>query len=276
MTRESILWFCGQAAAIMLAGWVGWRVAGAKTRMWKAAASIATVLMLGWPLMRFYPAHFIRWFGAWPISFLEVTGIVIPGVALFTIAACHVRTAGQRRAMRLMIPVCCIYFVGHGLWMVRAGVPDLGKTRMDGRACIQSTGYTCVAASMVSMLKAYGYEATETQMARLSYTEVENGTTDSRAVTALEAFLAGESIEVHYETMDYARLQAVPKPCMVPVRWGYFVSHMMPVFAASDQTVRLGDPVSGVTAWPVDRFLSVWHKRGIYLVDRRLAQRGPL
>ncbi len=274
MTVESLLWFSFQVAGAVAAGVVGWRIGGRGARAWRRAAIVATGLMLAWPLMRLFPAHVIRWLGAHFVMFVEVTGIVIPATLLFTIAARNSRTSGQRRAVRLLIPVCCLYFIRYGLWMVRPGIDELGPMYLEGQVCRQSTGYTCVAASLVTLLKTYGYETTETEMARLSHTEFNWGTTDTRAVAALQDRLAGERVEVCYEEMDFERLKAVPKPCVVPVRWNYFVSHMVPVLAADDKRVRVGDPMNGMTDQAAADFQKVWHGRGIYLVDHRESARS--
>lgn len=269
MSAESLAWFAGQAVGIGFAGATGWRVARLPERMWKLAAVAATLLMLAWPLMRVFPSHVLSWFGPRVVAFVEVTGITLPAVALFAIAGRRSRTASQRRAVLLLIPVCCLYFVHHGGWMVRPAVTNLGPTEFKGDVCLQSTGYTCVAASLVTLLRAYGYEATETEMARLTYTEVNGGATDSRAVWGLRQRLRGEPIEVCYEKMDYERLKSVPKPCVVPIRWGYFISHMVPVLSASDQEVRLGDPLDGPRTQRPSEFQAVWKGTGIFLVDRR-------
>lgn len=274
MSVEPAWWFIGQLVGAVLAAVVGWRIARCEPKVWKWAALLATALMLAWPLMRLFPAHVIRWFGAQLVIFIEVTGIVVPAFLLFAIAARNTRTPGQRRAVRLLVPVCCLYFIRYGVWMVRPPVGDLGPTQLQGEVCRQSTGYTCVAASLVTLLMAHGYEATETDMARLSHTEFEWGTTDSRAVYALQTRLRGEPVEVCYEVMDYERLKAVPKPCVVPIRWNYFVSHMVPVLFADDDRVRVGDPLIGTVDKSAAEFRDVWHGRGIYLFPRQQTVRS--
>lgn len=270
MTLESAGWFVGQIVAIIAAALAGWWVGRREMRLWRPIAIAATVAMLTWPLMRLFPAHVIRWLGAQSVMFIEVTGIVIPAVLLFAIAARNIRTAGQRRAILLLIPVCCLYFVRNGVWMVRPPLDDLGPMQIQDGICRQSTGYTCVAASLVTLLDRHGYQASETQMARLSYTEAGWGTTDSRALVALHKRLAGEPVEICYEVMDYHRLTLVPKPCVVPIRWSYFVSHMVPILAANDEAVVIADPLDGVCEKSPEEFLEVWHKRGIYLIDHRV------
>lgn len=276
MTSESALWFSAQVVAINLAALVGYRVANCGTRAWRWTALGATLLMLGWPLMRLFPAHVVHWFGVAPVIFIEVTGIVVPAVLLFTIAARNIRATGERRAVALLIPVCCLYFLRNGVWMVRPPIDDLGQTRMVEGVCLQSTDYTCVAASMVTMLERYGYHASETEMARLSFTEPGWGTTDSRALGALSQYLAGRPVEIAYEVMDYQRLMAVPKPCLVTVKWGYFVSHMVPVLSADRESVQMGDPSCGIQVRTPEEFQEIWQRRGIYLIDRRDRPRAPM
>lgn len=273
MDHEACIWFAVQAGAILIAAVAGWRLAGRTARAWRTIAAVATILMLAWPLMRLFPAHTMRWIGADPLMFIEVTGIVVPAVLLFAIAARNITTHGQRRAVALLIPVCCLYFLRNGVWMVRPPIADLGPTQMSQGVCRQSTGYTCVAASLVTLLDRHGYPASETEMARLSHTEVGWGTTDSRAVVALSKRLAGEPVDVRYEVMDYGRLVEVPKPCVVPIQWGYFVSHMVPVLDADEGSVTIGDPLDGMSEKTREDFLRIWHKRGIYLVDRRRSAR---
>lgn len=265
MTLESGTWFGAQAGAMLLSIFVGWRISRSHRRVWLGSASVATLVMLAWPLMRFFPARFTGWLGAHWLIFIEVTGIVVPAVLLFAIAGRHVRTPGERRVITLMLPVCCMYFLRTGLWMVHPPVPELGPMRVERGVCRQSTSYTCVAASLVTLLRSHGIPATETEMARMSFTEVYGGTTDSRAVQALEAKLAGQPFKVHFEEMDYPELMVVPKPCVVAIRWNYFTAHMVPVLDASAHWVVLGDPSQGVRRMPVDEFVRNWQNRGIYL-----------
>lgn len=247
------------------AGWLGSRLARRSPAVWRPAAIACAGLMLFWPMMRLFPARMLHVLGSNVLIFVEVTGIVIPAAMLLTIASRHVRRDREGRWLYLLLAVCGLYFLRHASWMITPGVPDLGPTRFDGRVCLQSTGYTCVPASLVTLLSAHGIDASETEMARLSHVLVGRGTTDSHAVWALERKLAGRPIEVRYEMMDYRRLLSVPKPCIVPIDWGYFVSHMVPVLAANDDHVVLGDPLTGARVLQKEAFIDQWRGRGIFL-----------
>lgn len=270
MAAESIIWFALQALAAAAAAVVGFRIARARPAVWKPAAIVATALMLLWPLMRVFPAAALSALGAGVVIFIEVTGIVIPAAMLFALASGVVKRPRERRALLLLLVVCGLYFVRSGLWMVRPPVPDLDTAPYADGVCLQSTGYTCVAASLVTLLHAHGIEATEAEMARLSYTEVGNGATDSRAVYALQRKLRRLPIEVRYERgMSYERLLELGRPCVVPIKWGYYCSHMVPFLDADAEAVTLGDPLTGRRRVPRAEFESDWLRRGIYLVDRR-------
>ena len=268
MTIESVLWFAGQTVAGVAAVVLGRRIGRAPPGVWKTAAVSAAALLLGWPLMRWSPALALHLIGAPVLIFIELTGIILPAVLLFSIAALHVRPRDQR-ALYLLLIMCGIYFVSCGLWMLGPPVPEVNSARYLDGVCRQSTNYTCVAASLVTLLSAHGIDTTETEMARLSYTEIGNGTTDSRAVYALQRKLAGQPLDVRYERMNFDRLQQIELPCVVPIEWGYFTSHMVALLAAGDQHVLLGDPLSGARELSRADFARSWLGRGIYLHDRR-------
>lgn len=265
MTLESTLWFAGQLVGTGAAALLGWRLGRAHRRVWQPAAIIAAVLTLLWPLMRLRPLWYIHFPGPAVVIFIEVTGVILPAALLFALASARAQRPRERRALRLLIVVCVLYLVRNGLWMVRPEVPDLRTATYADRVCRQSTDYTCVAASLVTLLDRYGIPATETEMARLSYTEPGNGTTDTRAVYALQRKLAGTRWTPCYERCTYARFMELPQPSIVALRWGYFTSHMVPVLAATPDGVDIGDPLTGPRHLSPAEFQAEWLHRVVYL-----------
>ncbi|MGE3109391.1 MAG: cysteine peptidase family C39 domain-containing protein [Phycisphaerales bacterium] len=221
--------------------------------------------------MRFFPVLFINALGAPLVACIELTGLAIPAVMLFGVASRHLPKTSDQRAVRWLTAVAALYFVKAGWWMVLpgGGVPDLGQTKMtrDG-ICRQTTGYTCVAASMVTMLRAHGIDASETEMARLAYTQVGGGATDSRTIWALERKLAGTPFRPVYHRLDARGIVHARKPCMVQLDWGFFVSHMVPVLDASDDTVVIGDPLNGRREITMKDFMKEWKRQAITLEER--------
>ncbi len=266
-------WFLLQLLLALATIPAGAFLVGVKSR-WVAAAvaALALAVLLLWPLMRFFPLVPMSLVGARRLAMIELTGLLVPAALVFSIAARTVPRPSDRRALWLLLAVASVFFVRTGWWMVSRGVPDLGPTQLTGGVCRQTTGYTCVAASLVTLLTAHGIPATETEMAQLTMTEVNGGATDSRAVWGLERKLematgsgANPLLRVHYSVLDRDGLFAVPKPCLVQTDWGFFTAHMMPVLSADANTVVLGDPLQGQREQPTTDFLRHWKGRAIWL-----------
>ena len=158
--------------------------------------------------------------------------------------------------------------MGFGSVITFTGYGDTSGEEKGSKVSPEQGAKNCVAASLVTMLAAHGIEATETEMARLSHTTIEGGTTDTRAVYALQRKLASGGFTVRYETADYERLKALPLPCVVSIDWGYFSSHMVPVLSVDDAGVTLGDPLTGPRQVDRTEFTDLWYERAIYLQRR--------
>lgn len=262
------LTFAAQLVLAVVAALVGRRAGTLRPRPATLIASLALVAMLLFPLARVFPVAIVRLLGAPTASCLELTALAIPATLFFSTAAMLVPKPSDRRALMLLNVIAAIYFVKAGWWMISPGVSGIGPTRIDDRGiCRQSTGYTCVAASMVTMLRAKGIAADEAEMAALCRTQPGGGATDSRALWALQSKLAGLSLTPTYARLDRDSLLAAPKPCMVQLDWGFFVSHMVPIMSATPDRVVIGDPLSGVREVPMADFLRDWRGMAITLED---------
>lgn len=260
--------FAAQFVLAVVAAVVGRRAGTLTKTSATLIAGLALAAMLLFPLARVFPLEMVRLLGAPAASCIELTALVIPATLFFSTAAMLVPKASDRRALMLLNVVAAIYFVKAGWWMISPGVLGVAATRIDDHGiCRQSTGYTCVAASMVTMLRARGIAAEEAEMAALCRTQPGGGATDSRAIWALERKLAGLPFRPTYARLDRDSLLAAPKPCMVQLDWGFFVSHMVPVMSATPDGVVIGDPLSGVREVPMADFLRDWKGMAITLED---------
>lgn len=251
--------------AFALGRWVG-----AKQAWWAIAIVMVGVAgMISFPLMRVFPVAAIERFGAALVSCVEFTGLAIPGGLFFGAASKRLRER-ERRAVVVLVLVALAFFVKAGWWMVAplfgGGVHGLGPTKFDADGvCRQTTSATCVPAAMVTALRVYGVEAGEEEMARLAYTEPRGGTTDSRALWALQRKLEGTGLSARYVQLDAAALAMIRKPVLVQLDWGFFVSHMVPVLAADSRRVVLGDPAEGLREMPMEEFAKEWKGQGIVI-----------
>lgn len=240
------------------------RIAKAPAVVWRSVCLLALALLLAWPLMRVFPVLPIRALGAPFVACVELTGLFVPAVLLLAVAARHVPKPSDRRALYLLIPVACAYFIKAGWWMFMPPPTLEAPTEIDPSGVArQTTGYTCVAASLVTVLRARGLDVTEQEMVDLTRTERGGGATDSRALWALERRLQGTALRARYLDLDYQALAAAPKPCLVQLDFSYFFSHMTVVLEATPSRVVLGDPLTGVRELTPPAFHAQWKGQAI-------------
>lgn len=261
--------FLLQVVIALVAFFLAARVARARRWIWISVCVVSLGAMLLWPLMRVFPVHAIRWFGAGFVACVELTALAIPAVLLFGIAARHVPRKSDQRAILWLTAAAGLYFLKAGWWMLWSGLPAslaTAPTKFDPHGvCLQRTDYTCVAASIVTMLRARGIEADEVEMAALAHVQVGGGATDSRALWALEHKLRGTTLRASYQRLDYAGLVVASKPCLVQLDWGYFMSHMVPVMEANERIVVVGDPLTGRREMTIAAFQEKWKGLAITL-----------
>lgn len=263
--------FALAAAAIGGSAWIARRPRG----VWLSVCLLGLAGMLLWPLMRAFPTVAIELLGAKWTACVEITGLFIPAALVLSVAARRVPRQSDRRAVLALIVVAGAFFAWSGRWMLWHRLPDLGPTQMHGDICKQSTEYTCVAASMVTLLKARGMDASEQQMAELAYVQVGGGATDSRALWALQRKLAGTGALVRYASMNLAELITAQKPALVQLDWGFFTSHMVPVMHADDKSVTIGDPLTGLKVMTASEFSRLWKRQAIVVETPSRGPRGP-
>lgn len=265
--------FAGQLLLALGAFAIAPTLARQRRAIWVAVCIGSLLALLLWPLMRVFPTAPIDALGAPVVAMIELTGLFIPATLLLGIASRHVPKPSDRRAILVLVAIASLYFIRSGWWMIDARLPDLGPTRMQAGVCRQSTDYTCVAASMVTMLNAHGISAEESEMARLARIQVNGGATDSRALWALEQKLAATNLRPIYKALDVAALSRAPKPALVQLDWGFFISHMVPVMAMNSERVTVGDPLTGMRDMPMQEFARKWKGNAITLVPRTLPTR---
>ena len=164
--------------------------------------------------------------------------------------------------------------------------PQCGDVWVDNDLCVQTTDKTCTAACAATLLKAYGIEATEQEMAELCLTR--NGTRWQGLYRGLKLKTAGTEWDVEVFKCDFHELrqyQEFPMILSVGVdrsdtvdqaylsEWGWRpgVGHSVVMFGfASIYSVEIADPAPdiGREQWSLSSFRKVWRGRGIRLVSR--------
>jgi len=161
----------------------------------------------------------------------------------FVVAARLVPDPRSRRAVALMPVVLAGYLVAVNAWTVRT--PECWRTS-DGLwnrgVCLQSTDYTCGAASIATLVRAKGGETTEHEAARLSLTIPSAASPTSGRAGAQAAPSGTAGLDPRVALEDAAKL---PLPCLAPLKWSFWFDHMVVVLAPTEDGLLIGEPLRG-------------------------------
>lgn len=184
----------------------------------------------------------------------------IPFMVLFFATVMFAVPAQARRALLLAMWLAVALVISRSAW--RLGEPAVYHSPVTATRgiCMQSTDYTCGAASMVMLLDRLGIAATEGEMARLSVTVPRRGVSAFQAAYALrEKFKQVEhpaAVEVMAGGAD--TLNNLPTPFLAGVKFRLWLDHMICVFEVGSDQVVAGDPLRGRVTYRREAFLDQW------------------
>lgn len=213
-----------------------------------------------WPDAVYFQTAKVMWLGV----FLLGTGI---GLYRQQAAAMSAEDADRRLALRRNIRVLgvfcgvCIAYLAYSFsWMVFMTdytARDLPTDWDENHVARQTTGWDCVAASLVTVLDRLGIPATAHEMARLALLRPGGGTSAVMAVRGL-TLKAGDRYRVRLRRLDYDGLAKIPLPAEATVLWEKSIHHSVALLAWKPEGVVLGDRVRGLRTLTRQEFLDEW------------------
>jgi predicted double-glycine peptidase len=160
------------------------------------------------------------------------------------------------------------YLVTANLWTLRE--PECYRESLglwNHGVCIQSTDFTCGAASIATVSSRLGAPLLEHEAARLSRTEPFRGVTDLGCAMALRQHFPGRRVSLRRaEVSDLAKL---PLPCLAPLTYSFWFDHMVSILEADERTVLVGDPLRGAVRMPASALAERWKGRVITIEPKK-------
>lgn len=144
------------------------------------------------------------------------------------------------------------YLQVRGTWEIAA---QLSRCETPDGYALQTSGYSCAAASLANVARALGVPATERQMARLAGTTCA-GTSAGQILHALrQVGLRGTKL-----TLTLDELRRRPQPCILLVEYADYGpdSHAVAFLPSTNAALRIVDPLVGPQDWSADRLRRVW------------------
>jgi hypothetical protein len=128
--------------------------------------------------------------------------------------------------------------------------------------CMQSTPSTCGPASVATILRGFGTDVTEEQVARRAYTYV--GGTEA---WYLARFVRSQGLTAEFRFRDGFDPD-MAFPAVVGVRRGH-VGHFIPILEVSNGIAQVADPLDGAESMTVAELLGAYDFTGFYMcIDR--------
>jgi hypothetical protein len=239
------------AAALFSAGW--W----AQGRWPRAALVAGLLLALPWLVACIF---YLRFLGD-PVWFYELRShawseLTFAGVGWLG-GVLHARFHPENWQQRLLVPAATFVVLLAPLAKQLLNPIRLARLsdHCEGVVCLQTSPSTCGPASAAAILRGYGEQVTERDMAGAAYTS-NSGT---------EAWYLARALRQRGFRAHFVSTQTeLPHPAVAGVRMGG--GHFIAVLSADDCQVTIMDPLSGTLTLAPDAMRQRYHFTGFFLV----------
>lgn len=254
---------CGMAA------WVCSRAARAPAPWWWLAYLIPLNIVVAYgvfvrrPDWSFHPVWSWILVGQW--RYLLV-GMGVAGL-LSTLRA-KLPKPGDRRALLGLMVVTLIYVTFRPLTSTafnRSYLRQL-KTQIDSNGvCRQHTDYTCGPAAAVTALLRLQIRSDEGELAIQAGTTTATGTPPDVLAQTLNRQFRNQGVQATLRRIDSIEELRQCGLTLVILKYGIFVDHWMCVLKVNENSIIVGDPISGRSRMSHAEFLSRFRRVGVVL-----------
>lgn len=172
----------------------------------------------------------------------------------------------NRRAVKLMIVLMIAVIALQGAWTLSTPrcYRESRGVWMEG-VCLQSTSFTCGAASVVTVARALGRpDVVEHEAAALANTIPKRGVNDLGAAMALRALIPGADVDFRACPME--EIDSLPLPCLAPIKYSVWFDHMTVLLEVDGDRVVIGDPLHGRVEYTRETLAGRWLGRVVTCV----------
>lgn len=217
-----------------------------------------------------------------PYSNVIVLGNFFPiGAAVLSGIACGRLTKFRGRQAATAIGMLVAGIVGLS-WPMIGPTPECGDKwdqKGDYRICLQTSQSSCMAAASVTLLRSYGVDTTEQEMARLCFTR-DRGTNWLGLYHGLAVQLEPEGLRPVLFSENFEQLLRHDSPQIISCEltkevaaqypdlskdWGWIVGvkhAVVLVEVLPSGNVLIGDPANGLERWSTEQLRRLWDGRG--------------
>ena len=266
MITKAILETVGVLVLACWCAWAGVRVTRLKSKLWIVGFIVPFVVIFSIVLLNRIPVLVYHGYFAWIADGRNefiLRAICIP--FLFGILVPRLQMKRQKISVSILAAVACLCsifppFIDPVLLYNEISKNDVW---IEDGVCLQTTSYTCGAASAVTALLQLGYEASEAELSLASYTCRTLGASAPMLASGIRKLYADEGISCEMKAFDSVEELKGLCPVLMIVKYRPLMDHYVAVLEVTEDAVIVGDPLSGREQWTYQEFMDKWRGLGI-------------
>jgi predicted double-glycine peptidase len=149
--------------------------------------------------------------------------------------------------------------------LIRGHLSRLVTRIDDDGVCLQGTTYTCGPAAAVTALRQLGLDAHEGEIAILAHTSAFSGTQPDSLRAALLQRFGPDGLDCDILFLDSIDELRDAPAAIVVVKYRLMVDHYVAVLELTDDTITIGDPLTGARTLTHDQFRPLWRRTALVL-----------
>ena len=265
------LWFdaAGLFLLAALGVFLGRTFSRLKSSAWLIGFGVPLLFLILVGLTRyFYLLTFVvpfSWVTAGRLEFV-LSALMIP--MLLTTPLLRSPRKPLRFLLKILMVVAVMYYSILPMmapYYLREDLTYLETTVLSGGYVLQSTVYTCGPAAAATALRQLGVEATEIEIAILSYANPISGTPDDVLCSALQKRYSDEGILCERRPLRTIEELKEAGLTLAVIKYSPQFDHYVTVLEVTDDRVLVADPLIGRTSLSHAEFMKRWRRSGIVL-----------
>jgi len=232
---------------------------------------LALIFLIGLAY-RFRPLEFIAPFSWLMAGRTEFALTALTGTMVLTTPLSRLPLRRDRAAVTLLM-VCVVLQVA--AWPLLAPAFNRAKlaaliTRIDSDGvCLQNTDYTCGPAAAVTALRRLGLPSEEGEIALLCGTSSAMGTPPDILCRKLQKRYGPAGLRCEYRSFRSVKdLRQPGGHTLALQKFAFLLDHYVTVLEVDDQTVTVGDPLTGKQTLTHEEFAKKWRFVGVVLTRK--------
>jgi predicted double-glycine peptidase len=189
------------------------------------------------------------YFAAWEAPVAALVGFALAG---------RLPTPWLRVVLVMVLVMCSPVFLWNSLAPCLQPEYRMGANIDHDNVCRQTTSYSCGPAAAVTVLRHYGRDVTEGEMARLSLLRRNEGVTILELCRGLNVALRGTRHAARIQRLGLRDLAAAEMPVLAEVRRSATAEHCVALLEMQDDLLVVADPAYGRRIYDIESFAEEW------------------